>query len=31
MNESHVSYSKDFEASTLDVDLIVQRSVECGA
>ena len=29
MNESHVSYSKDFEASTLDVDLIVQRSVEC--
>ena len=23
MNESHVSYSKDFEASTLDVDLIV--------
>ena len=31
MNESHLSYSKDFEASTLDVDLIVQRSVECGA
>ena len=31
MNESHVSYSKEFEASTLDVDLIVQRSVECGA
>ena len=31
MNESHESYSKDFEASTLDVDLIIQRSVECGA
>ena len=31
MNESHESYSKDFEASTLDVDLIVQRSAECGA
>jgi len=31
MNESHESYSKDFEASTIDVDLIIKRSVECGA
>ena len=27
MNESHKSYSEDFEASTEDVDLIVQRSI----
>ena len=31
MNESHISYSQDFEASTKDVDKIVQRSVEAGA
>ena len=31
MNESHTSYSKDFEASTEDVDIITQRSVEAGA
>ena len=31
MNESHLSYSKDFEASTEDVDLIAKRSVENGA
>ena len=31
MNLSHASYSKDFEASTKDVDLLVQRSIECGA
>tara|TARA_B100000029_G_scaffold493176_1_gene555375 strand:- start:323 stop:1390 length:1068 start_codon:yes stop_codon:yes gene_type:complete len=31
MNESHKSYSNDFEASTKDVDLITKRSVESGA
>ena len=31
MNESHWSYSKDFEASTKDVDNIINRSIECGA
>ena len=31
MNESHHSYSKDFEASTNDVDLITDKSLECGA
>ena len=31
MNESHKSYSEDFEASTEDVDLIVQRSIASGA
>ena len=31
MNESHKSYSIDFEASTTDVDLITKRSVEFGA
>ena len=31
MNESHLSYSKDFAASTKDVDLITQRSVKSGA
>ena len=31
MNESHQSYSKDFEASTEDVDLIVERSNTSGA
>ena len=31
MNESHFSYSKDFEASTKDVDIIVERSVNAGA
>ena len=31
MNESHSSYSKDFEASTEDVDIITQRSIEAGA
>ena len=31
MNESHVSYSKDFEASTKDVDNITQRSIKSGA
>ena len=31
MNESHSSYSKDFEASTDDVDIITQRSIESGA
>jgi len=31
MNKSHQSYSQDFEASTPDVDLIVKRSIECGA
>jgi len=31
MNESHLSYSKDFAASTEDVDLITQRSVKSGA
>ena len=31
MNKSHVSYSKDFEASTSDVDIIVDRSLKSGA
>ena len=31
MNESHQSYSNDFEASTKDVDKIVEKSIECGA
>ena len=31
MNESHQSYAKDFEASTEDVDLIVERSITSGA
>ena len=31
MIESHNSYSKDFEASTSDVDEIVERSFKCGA
>ena len=31
MNESHLSYAKDFEASTDDVDLIVERSISSGA
>ncbi len=31
MNESHSSYSKDFEASTEDVDIITQRSIKAGA
>jgi len=31
MNESHTSYSKDFEASTKDVDIITKKSIEAGA
>ena len=31
MNESHNSYSKDFDASTEDVDIITQRSIDAGA
>ena len=31
MNLSHLSYSKDFNASTKDVDLLTKRSLECGA
>ena len=31
MNERHSSYSKDFEASTEDVDIITQRSIDAGA
>ena len=31
MNLSHLSYSKDFEASTEDVDLLTKRSIESGA
>jgi len=31
MNESHNSYSNDFEASTEDVDLITKRSIKFGA
>ena len=31
MNLSHLSYSQDFEASTPDIDLLVQRSIESGA
>ena len=31
MNESHYSYSNDFEASTKDVDLIIKNSIKSGA
>ncbi len=31
MKESHLSYAKDFEASTEDVDQIVERSISSGA
>ena len=31
MNESHQSYARDFDASTRDVDLIVDRSIASGA
>ena len=31
MNESHLSYSKDFDASTEDVDKITKQSIEAGA
>ena len=31
MNKSHESYSKDFEASTNDVDIIADRSLKSGA
>tara|TARA_B100000700_G_scaffold42321_1_gene43341 strand:+ start:479 stop:1546 length:1068 start_codon:yes stop_codon:yes gene_type:complete len=31
MNKSHTSYSKDFEASTKEVDILTQRSLEFGA
>ena len=31
MNESHQSYSRDFEASTKDVDKIIDHSLESGA
>ena len=31
MNWRHSSYSKDFEASTKDVDLLTKRSIESGA
>ena len=31
MNESHKSYAKDFEASTEDVDKIIERSILSGA
>ena len=31
MNESHQSYSHDFEASTKDVDLITNQAIKCGA
>ncbi len=31
MTKSHQSYSQDFEASTEDVDLIVERSIKSGA
>ena len=31
MNKSHESYSQDFEASTNEVDIIVERSVKSGA
>ena len=31
MNISHTSYSKDFEASSKDIDILVNRSLECGA
>ena len=31
MKESHLSYAKDFDASTEDVDQIVERSISSGA
>lgn len=31
MNKSHQSYSQDFEASTSDVDILVDRSLKSGA
>ena len=31
MNSSHLSYANDFEASTVDVDQIVERSISSGA
>jgi galactokinase len=31
MNNSHKSYAVDFEASTIDVDEIVERSLSSGA
>ena len=31
MNASHLSYANDFEASTVDVDQIVERSIASGA
>ena len=31
MNLSHTSYSQDFEASSPEIDLLVQRSIESGA
>ena len=31
MNQSHESYSQDFQASTNDVDIIVERSLKSGA
>ena len=31
MNQSHQSYARDFDASTRDVDLIVDRSIASGA
>ena len=31
MNQSHQSYARDFDASTKDVDLIVDRSIASGA
>ena len=31
MNLSHSSYSKDFEASTHDIDLLVNHSINSGA
>jgi len=31
MNESHQTYARDFDASTRDVDLIVDRSIASGA
>tara|TARA_B110000438_G_scaffold303312_1_gene364238 strand:+ start:1192 stop:2274 length:1083 start_codon:yes stop_codon:yes gene_type:complete len=31
MNKSYISYSKDFDASTKDIDIIVNRSLKSGA
>jgi len=31
MSKSHQSYSQDFEASTEEVDLIIDRLIESGA